>query len=157
LRDIGARGLAIAAHGADLRLTGPTERMDGELVARIRAAKPDLVAHLSAPAGLPLTPLQSAYLFGRGDLAELGDVASPVYHGIEGCWDLTRLQRALRAVVARHPALRTEITAEGRQLVHAEVPVHLRVRDLRALPARAREQVRAAQRERCSHTILPLS
>ena len=156
LRDIGARGLSITASGGDLRLQGPTEKMDADLIARIRVAKPDLVAHLATPAGHPLTPLQRGYLLGRGDMVELGGGASHVYHEIEGHWDVARLQQALRAVVERHSALRTGFTADGRQVVHEDVPVHIRVRDLRALPLRARQEALTAYRERASHRVLPL-
>jgi amino acid adenylation domain-containing protein len=156
LRDIGSRGLSITATGGDLRLQGPTERVDADLVARIRASKPDLVKHLSTPAGAALTPLQRGYLLGRGDLVELGGTASHVYHEIEGHWDVARLEKSLRAVVAGHSALRTGFTADGRQVVHEDVAVHIRVRDLRELPARARAQARAAYRERASHRVLPL-
>lgn len=155
LRDIEARGLSIAADGVDLRLTGPTERMDAELVGRIRAAKPDLLAHLAPPQGFALTPLQNAYLFGRGDLVELGGVASHVYHEIEGAWDVDRLTVALQAVVDRHPALRASFGEDGRQTIHDDVRVHVRVRDLRDLPARSREEALAAHRDRASHLVLP--
>ncbi|ASW55614.1 non-ribosomal peptide synthetase [Plantactinospora sp. KBS50] len=156
LRDIDARGLTITAADGDLRLQGPTDRMDADLVARIRAAKPDLVSYLGTPAGFPVTPLQRAYLLGRGDLVELGGGASHVYHEIEGHWDLPRLTAALRAVVTRHSALRTGFTPDGRQVVHEDVPVHIRVRDLRDLPERARDQVLRSYRERASHRVLPL-
>jgi len=156
LRDLSARGLTITATGGDLRLQGPTEAMDAELVARLRAAKPDLVAHLTGQAGLALTPLQGAYLYGRGELVELGNVASHVYHEIEGAWDVDRLERALQSVVDRHPALRASFTAEGRQVIHDHAAVHIRVRDLRSLPGRARQDSLAAYRHRCSHRMLPI-
>ncbi|MEV0972319.1 amino acid adenylation domain-containing protein [Microtetraspora glauca] len=156
LHDVTSRGLTLTAVGGDLRLQGPTERMDAELVARIRAAKPDLLAHLTAPAGLELTPLQGAYLYGRSELVELGNVASHVYHEIEGVWDVERLERALWAVVHRHDALRVSFTPDGRQIVHDRVPVRIRVRDLRALPERARLSSLESYRERCSHRMSPV-
>ncbi|MFV2104323.1 non-ribosomal peptide synthetase [Micromonospora sp. LOL_024] len=156
LRDIVSRGLSITADSGDLRLQGPTELMDADLVGRIRAVKPALVAHLTAAAGYPLTPLQRGYLLGRGEMVELGGTASHVYHEIEGHWDVARLEEALRAVVVRHSALRTAFTPDGRQVVHDDVSVRIRVRDLRPLPARARQETRAAYRERAAHRILPL-
>ena len=64
LAEIGARGLTITATGGDLRLQGPRDRIDAELVGRIRAGKPDLIEHLAAAAQreLPLTALQRSYL-----------------------------------------------------------------------------------------------
>ncbi|HEX6873808.1 MAG TPA: amino acid adenylation domain-containing protein [Micromonosporaceae bacterium] len=156
LRDLASRGLSITVSGTDLRLQGPTEQMDTDLVARIRAAKPDLIAHLAASTGLALTPLQAGYLLGRGDLVELGNVASHVYHEIEGAWDVPRLERALQSVVDRHSALRTSFTADGRQVAHDRAAVHIRVRDLRVLPDTARRDTLTAIRERCSHLVLPV-
>ncbi|MFF4690050.1 amino acid adenylation domain-containing protein [Streptomyces sp. NPDC001307] len=81
--------------------------------------------------------------------------AGNVYHEIEGHWDVARLEAALRTVVARHPALRTTFASDGCQVVHDDVPVHVRVRDLRQLPRRARDQARTAYRERASHRVAP--
>lgn len=157
LADIDARGLSIAIAGGDLRLQGSSERVDADLVDRIRTAKPQLLRHLEAPQGGPVTLLQRSYLVGRGDLIDLGGGASHVYHEIEGNWDVKRLEAALGSVVARHDALRTEFTAGGGQIVHDTVPVQIRTRDLRALPTADRERARAAYRERASHRVLPLS
>src|SRR5690242_17904564 len=104
LVDVAARGLSLSVAGSDLRLLGPRDRMDPELIGRIKAHKAELLAHLAPPAeGLGLTPLQRAYLVGRADV---GSVASHVYSEIEGCWDIDRLSAALAAVVARHDGLR---------------------------------------------------
>jgi amino acid adenylation domain-containing protein len=161
LRDVAARGLSITAAGQDLRLEGPRDRIDAELVGRIRAVKADLVAYLSAggtadgPA-VATTPLQRAYLFGRGELVELGNVASHVYHEIEGLWDVDRLEAALGSVVARHPALRTRFTADGHQVQLDDVPVRIGRLDLRPLPVAAREEARLALRAERSHRMLPV-
>ena len=123
LDEVAARGLRLTVSGEDLRLQGPQQRMDPELVSRIRAVKAELVRHLSAPepastepAGYPLTLLQRAFLIGRGNSVEIGNIASHIYHEIDGCWDIARLELALRTVVARHGALRTRFTADGRQV-----------------------------------------
>ncbi|MFD9621941.1 amino acid adenylation domain-containing protein [Streptomyces virginiae] len=155
LRETEALGLSVEVTDGQLHLHCLNETKHPALVANIKAAKSQLVAHLTASARRPLTPLQSAYLLGRSNTVELGG-ASHTYHEIEGHWDVTRLEEALRIVVSRHPALRTAFTSDGRQMVHADVPVHIRVRDLRALPIRAREQARAAHRERASHWVAPL-
>ena len=126
LREIESRGLRISAAGTDLRLQGPRERMDSDLIGRIKAHKEELVRHLTGAApdraeGFGLTPLQRSYLLGRGDLFEFGNVANHIYREIEGCWDLDRLEAALRSVVERHGMLRTRFTAEGRQVEQASV------------------------------------
>jgi pyochelin synthetase len=155
LREIEARGLSISAAGADLRLQGPRERMDPELIGLIRAHKEALIAHLDAPGGFPLTELQRSYLVGRGDAFEIGNVASHVYHEIEGAWDLDRLETALRRVVARHGMLRTRFTTDGRQVEEAAVDPRIGRLDLRGLTETAQHARRMALREQRSHRVLP--
>jgi pyochelin synthetase len=155
LREVEARGLSITAAGADLRLQGPRDRMDPELVRQIREHKAELIAHLDAPGAFPLTELQRAYLVGRGEAVELGGVASHVYHEIEGAWDVDRLEAALRAVVARHGILRTRFTADGRQVEDATADVRIERLDLRGRPEAEREATRMALRDERSHRVLP--
>ncbi|MCU4749731.1 MULTISPECIES: non-ribosomal peptide synthetase [unclassified Streptomyces] len=155
LREIEARGLALTSTGTDLRLQGPRDRMDTELLGLIRAHKADLIAHLGTPEGFPLTALQQSYLLGRGAHVEIGNVASHVYHEIEGAWDLDRLESALRTVVARHPALRTRFTPDGRQVTQSTVDVRVGRFDLRGASGEARREHRLALREERSHRVLP--
>jgi amino acid adenylation domain-containing protein len=161
LKEIEARGLRISATGADLRLQGPRERMDPDLIGRIRANKAALISHLNQveaadPTGSALTPLQRSYLLGRGDLFEFGNVANHIYREIEGCWDLDRLEAALRSVVDRHGALRTRFTADGRQIEEpAPVDVHIPRLDLRGRSAEEQHRIRLEIREERSHRILP--
>ncbi|MFE3204465.1 amino acid adenylation domain-containing protein [Embleya sp. NPDC059237] len=155
LREIEARGLTISAAGADLRLQGPRERMDPELLRLIKEHKAALVAHLDPPDGFALTDLQRSYLVGRGEHVEMGNVASHVYHEIEGAWDLDRLEAALRAVVARHDALRTRFTPDGRQVREAEVEVRIGRMDLRGASEATRHEHLRAERASRSHRILP--
>jgi pyochelin synthetase len=172
LRDIAARGLSIGVSGTDLRLQGPKERIDAALVGRIRAAKPALIDHLTRqqaeeagqaaqaareaePPGFAPTLLQRSYLIGRGDAVELGDIASHVYHEIEGAWDLDRLEAALRAVVARHGILRTRFTAEGRQVEEPSVDVRIERLDLSGLPEDAQRERLLDLRAQRSHRVLP--
>ena len=158
LAEIESRGLSVTVSGADLRLQGPKERMDPELVGRIKAVKPELVEHLSRPPepeGFAVTPLQRGYLVGRGDAVELGGVASHVYHELEGCWDLERLERALQSLVARHGMLRTRFTPEGRQVEQESAEIRVGRLDLRGLSAEQQNEQRLALREELSHRVLP--
>jgi len=158
LAEIESRGLSVTVSGADLRLQGPKERMDPELVGRIKAVKPELVGYLSQPPepeGFAVTPLQRGYLIGRGDAVELGGVASHVYHEIEGCWDLERLEGALRSVVARHGMLRTRFTADGRQIEHESAEIRIGRLDLRGQSAERQIVRRLALRRELSHRVLP--
>jgi pyochelin synthetase len=160
LREVEARGLRLTVSGSDLRLQGPRQRADPELVGRIRSAKAELISHLTAtlpaaPAGYPLTLLQRGYLIGRGSSVEVGNVASHVYHEIDGRWDLNALEAALRQVVACHGMLRTRFTADGRQVTEAAADLQLGRLDLRGEPEE-RQRARLAQlREERSHRILP--
>ena len=155
LREIESRGLTITIAGADLRLQGPRERMDVDLIGMIKRHKAELLAHLNPPAGFPLTELQRGYLIGRGELFEIGNVASHVYHEIEGSWDVDRLEAALRSVVARHDILRTRFVGEDRQVVEPEVAVCIERIDLRGRPEPEQRRFRAELREQRSHLVLP--
>jgi amino acid adenylation domain-containing protein len=161
LREIESRGLSITASGDNLRLQGPRERIDPELVGRIKAVKTELIAHLATsrtaePEGFAPTLLQRGYLIGRGDAVQMGNVASHIYHEIEGLWDLDRLEAALRSVVDRHGMLRTRFTADGRQ-VEEPAPTGVRIGrlDLREESESVRAERRRALREELSHRILP--
>ncbi|MGH3646892.1 MAG: non-ribosomal peptide synthetase [Micromonosporaceae bacterium] len=158
LAEIESRGLSISAAGEDLKLQGPRDRMDPELIGRIKEYKAQLVSHLSAERdpGFPTTPLQRSYLLGRGDLFEFGNVANHIYREIEGCWDLDRLDAAYRSVVRRHGMLRTRFTADGRQVEEPALP-ELRIPrlDLRGLDADEQRRMRQRLREERSHRVLP--
>ncbi|MFK0289900.1 amino acid adenylation domain-containing protein [Streptomyces sp. NPDC090442] len=150
LEEVSARGLSIVAAGQDLRLQGPRERVDADLVGRIRDVKAELLNHLDPDPGFALTPLQQGYLAGRDEVFELGNVASYVYHEIEGHWDVDRLQDALNAVVARHDCLRSRFTAAQTQVRQPEADVRIGRVDLRDDDGTGL----AAQRARWSHRML---
>jgi pyochelin synthetase len=155
LQEIEARGLSIAAVGADLRLQGPRERMDTDLIRLVKANKVDLLAHLGASGGFALTELQRSYLVGRGDGFDIGNVASHVYHEIHGAWDIDRLESALQSVIARHGMLRTRFTADGRQIEEARADLRIARLDLRGQTETAQRDRLMVLREQRSHRILP--
>ena len=155
LREVEQRGLRLTVSGQDLRLQGPQQRLDPDLLGQIKAAKAELVAHLTAAGGFPTTLLQRAYLIGRGDSVEMGNVASHVYHEIDGCWDIGRLERALRQVVARHGMLRTRFTTDGRQVTEPAADVGIGRLDLRGQPALVQQARLAVLRAERSHRVLP--
>jgi amino acid adenylation domain-containing protein len=151
LAELDERGLQVSAVGSDLRLQGPRERMDADLVDRIKEVKPELVAYLAAGSGKPLTPLQLSYLAGRADVFEMGNVASYVYHEIEGHWDVDRLEEALNAVIAEHDALRGRFTPQQTQVWQPAAHTTITRVDLRE----EGDSGLAAQRARWTHRILP--
>jgi pyochelin synthetase len=160
LREVEARGLRLSVSGPDLRLQGPQQRIDQELVGRIRSVKAELLDYLTAAqraeaTGYPLTLLQRGYLIGRGDAVEIGNVASHVYHEIDGCWDVEALESALRLVVARHGMLRTRFTADGRQVTEPIADARIDRLDLRGESAAEQQARLSALREQRSHRILP--
>ncbi|HEX3492344.1 MAG TPA: amino acid adenylation domain-containing protein [Streptosporangiaceae bacterium] len=158
LREVRERGLRLTVSGADLRLQGPQQRIDPGLIGRIKAVKAELISHLapeSPDAGYPLTLLQRGFLIGRGGAVEMGNVASHIYHEIDGCWDPDRLESALRSVAARHGALRTRFTADGRQVTEPGTGLVLGRLDLRGQPEASQQARLSELREQRSHRILP--
>ncbi|RFS84314.1 amino acid adenylation domain-containing protein [Actinomadura spongiicola] len=161
LGDLDSRGLRLTATGSDLRLQGPRERMDPDLIGRIKANKAELISHLAAAAEaaearFPLTPLQRGYLLGRDDIFEMGNVANHVYQEIEGHWDLDRLEAALAAVVRRHGMLRTGFTDDGQAEDETVAAPRIARVDLRDLSDDERRRRRLELREERSHRMLPL-
>ncbi len=160
LREVEARGLELTVSGTDLRLQGPQQRLDPELLGQIKAVKADLIGYLAAVQSaeanaFPLTLLQRGYLIGRGDSVEIGNVASHVYHEIDGCWDIDRLESALHLVVARHGMLRTRLTDDGRQVEELAADIRIGRLDLRGEPEAGQQERLSELREQRSHRILP--
>ncbi|HXP21346.1 MAG TPA: AMP-binding protein [Streptosporangiaceae bacterium] len=160
LREVRERGLGLTVSGNDLRLQGPKQRVDAELVGRIRAVKAELIDYLMAAQAaeansFPLTLLQRAYLIGRSESVEIGNVASHVYHEIDGCWDVDGLESALGQVIARHGMLRTRFTADGLAVTEPAVEARIDRLDLRGEPEASQQATLAALREQRSHRMLP--
>lgn len=105
----------------------------------------------------PLTDTQRAYLLGRGDVFELGNVSTHAYFEFEGDLDLDRFATAWRLLVERHDMLRAVIDPETlTQRVLPDAPPFVPdLVDLRAADARERERVLAELRERLSHEVRP--
>jgi amino acid adenylation domain-containing protein len=145
-----------------LRAIFDTPRL-GDLAATLRACAPQdrgpaLVADPAAAyAPFPLTPVQAAYWLGRQQLVVLGDVACHVYLELQCVpLDVPRLEAAWRAVITRHPMLRTVITPDGQQRVLPEVPPFtIPVGDYRAATRAEADAAVAALRTTLSHQVLP--
>ncbi len=104
-----------------------------------------------------LTQVQQAYWVGRDPELDLGGVAAYGYaeYDVPGL-DLERLETAWNRLIARHPALRTVVLADGRQQFLAEVPRYeIAVSDLRVCsPAERRERLQT-MRDELSHRVPP--
>lgn len=136
-------------------------RDPGLLAAPVGAAFPDLLRRGAAgavAAEAPLTPLQQAYLMGRGDHLPLGGVAMQEFREYRGRIDAGTLRRRLGDLVRRHRALRTRIDeARLRQRVAPEAALNLEELDLRALsPAEAERRIEALRAD-YAHRLCDLS
>ncbi|CAI1962079.1 Tyrocidine synthase III [Serratia ficaria] len=101
----------------------------------------------------PLTPLQQAYLLGRGDRWPLGGVAMHDFREYRGYrLDLPRLEARLKALVQHYAALRTCIDPlRHTQHVRPQAVVNLDRHDLRALGHEAAQRQADQLREGYSH------
>lgn len=103
-----------------------------------------------------LTPVQQAYLFGRSGDHALGGVGCHNYLEFDASdVDPQRLERAVRALIARHPMLRARFNADATQQVLPESPwPGLTVHDFRDLSAEDAAAAALELRDKLSHRIL---
>jgi pyochelin synthetase len=70
----------------------------------------------------PLSDIQQAYLIGRSDGAELGNISCQSYSEVEVVdWDHERFEAALQKIIERHEMLRCVVLPEGRQQILPQV------------------------------------
>jgi amino acid adenylation domain-containing protein len=112
----------------------------------------------AAEAERPLTPLQQAYLMGRGRHLPLGGVAMQDVREYRGRIVPDALRRRLADLVRRHDALRTHIDADRLvQRVAPDAVLNLEDLDLRGLsPGEAAQRIDAL-REHVAHRLCDLS
>uniref|UniRef100_UPI0030EE9682 amino acid adenylation domain-containing protein n=1 Tax=Ascidiimonas meishanensis TaxID=3128903 RepID=UPI0030EE9682 len=73
----------------------------------------------------PLNEIQQAYLVGRSDMYDLGNIGCHTYlEFMQQELDPARFEMALRAVIKRHDMLRMVINEEGKQQIIEEVPAY---------------------------------
>ncbi|GGO10057.1 hypothetical protein GCM10010116_20240 [Microbispora rosea subsp. aerata] len=104
----------------------------------------------------PLTPVQQAYLFGRAEHQPLGGVGCHNYLEFDVAEvDPPRFERAVRALIERHPMLRTKFGDDAMHRVLPESPWRgLTVHDFRARTAEEASAAALELRDRLSHRIL---
>ncbi|WP_436775396.1 amino acid adenylation domain-containing protein [Yinghuangia sp. YIM S09857] len=153
----------IAAWAELLAAATAPEEAAGEAAEAVAGEAPETAAEAADPSEpFPLAAMQHAYWVGRGDDQVLGGVAAHLYTefdrpGGAAPLDPERLEAAVRTLAARHPALRTRITPDGRQQVLPEaVGPLLTVEDLRDLPAPHVAERLDAIRDACSHQMLDI-
>ncbi|MDG4863787.1 amino acid adenylation domain-containing protein, partial [Streptomyces sp. T-3] len=103
----------------------------------------------------PLTDLQQAYLIGRTDAFELGNVSTSFLVEVDlDDTDLDRLAASFRHLVDRHDMLRAVVSGDGRQRVLAEVPDYrIATVDLRACDDTERARRLAEIHEEMRHQV----
>src|ERR1700690_3951265 len=70
-----------------------------------------------------LSDIQQAYLIGREEGVELGNIACHNYFEVDlADWDQERFEAALNKLIHRHEMLRCIVLPEGRQQILEEVP-----------------------------------
>ena len=107
-------------------------------------------------APFPLTDIQQAYLLGRNQGFELGNVATHGYREIDAVGlSVAQVQDAVNRLIARHDMLRAIVTDEGQQQVLPDVPAYvIAMTDLRNATPQQRDAQLTAIRERLSHQVL---
>ncbi|AOP45366.1 hybrid non-ribosomal peptide synthetase/type I polyketide synthase [Streptomyces lydicus] len=103
----------------------------------------------------PLTDLQHAYLVGRTDAFELGNVSTSFLVEIDLVeTDLDRLAASFRHLVDRHDMLRAVVSGDGHQRVLAEVPAYrIATVDLRTCDDAERARRLAEIHEEMRHQV----
>lgn len=100
-----------------------------------------------------LTPLQRAYLLGRGDQFPLGGVAMQEFRDYRGRLDISRFRQRLSQLVHDQPCLRTSIDRDAlTQHISGEDLLNLDEIDLRAMPpAQAWQRIEAMREDYAHH------
>jgi hypothetical protein len=96
------------------------------------AVQPDVLNRFEP---FPLTDLQQAYLIGRSEGIELGNISCHGYSEVDmEDWDRERFQTALQKIIDRHEMLRCVVLPEGLQQILSSPPKYeIKVDDLRRL------------------------
>ncbi|MCJ2875110.1 amino acid adenylation domain-containing protein [Rhizobium pusense] len=121
-----------------------------ESVERFGAAMPEQLADKKGNAmERPLSPLQKAYLLGRGTHLPLSGVAMQEFREYRGSIDPALLRTRLSAMVERHESLRTRIDERRLvQIVSGEAEINLDMIDLSDIsPAAAEARIDAVRRD----------
>jgi hypothetical protein len=151
LQELDQLGIELWPQGERLCYRIPKGVAEPDLLDRLRAMKTEILAelHRQRPPiedlppivpepgrrGEPFSPsaIQQAYLIGRTDLFELGNLGPTSY--VELDWrdlDVERLERAWRRLIERHDVLRAVALDDGRLRILEEVPpAPIAVEDLR--------------------------
>ena len=135
-----------------LRLSAARRQTASKKDAGLPAVQPDVKNRFDP---FPLTDLQQAYLIGRSEGIELGNISCHGYAEVDmEDWDRERFQAALQRIIDRHEMLRCVVLPEGRQqILSSGTQYEIKVNDLRKLDAATSAARLASIRSRMSHQI----
>jgi len=135
-----------------LRLSLARRQAAAKKDAGLPAVQPDLQNRFEP---FLLTDLQQAYLIGRSEGIELGNISCHGYAEVDiEKWDRERFQSALQRIIDRHEMLRCIVLPEGRQqILSSGTQYEIKVNDLRKLDAAAAADRLDFIRARMSHQI----
>lgn len=103
----------------------------------------------------PLNNIQMAYLIGRNEKFELGNISTHYYAEIESKIDILRFEESINKVISHQPMLRTIIYKTGEQEVLESVPRYLiDVIDISMLSEKEKEEKILFYRDSMSHTMI---
>ena len=135
-----------------LRLSSAKRQAAPKKDASLPAVRPDVQNRFEP---FPLTDLQQAYLIGRSEGIELGNISCHGYAEVDmEDWDRERFQTALQRIIDRHEMLRCIVLPEGRQqILSSGTQYEIKVTDLRKLDAAAAAARLDSIRVRMSHQV----
>ena len=115
-----------------LRLSSAKRKAAAKKDTGLPAVQPDVLNRFEP---FPLTDLQQAYLVGRSEGIELGNISCHGYSEVDmEDWDRERFQTALQKIIDRHEMLRCVVLPEGLQQILSSPPKYeIKVEDLRGL------------------------
>src|ERR1700674_4793201 len=135
-----------------LRLSSAKRQAASKKDAGLPAVQPDERNRFEP---FPLTDLQQAYLIGRSEGIELGNISCHGYAEVDmEDWDRERFQSALQKIIDRHEMLRCIVLPEGRQqILPCPQKYEIKVNDLRKQDAAATAARLDSIRARMSHQV----
>ena len=137
-----------------LQLSKVSHRARPESTAALPKAQPDPQNRFEP---FQLSDIQQAYLIGRQEGVELGNIACHNYFEVDlADWDQQRFEAALNQLIVRHEMMRCIVLPEGSQEILKEVP-HYQVKcaDFQELNTEAAEAHLEKVRQEMSHYVHP--
>lgn len=123
------KGINIWQEDGRLKYRIRKKDVDKSILLELNLYKQEVIEYLSQKSGMissgkfATTPIQLAYILGREDNFELGNINAHYYMEFRcGELELKKLEIALNKVINKNPALRTIINSDGTQQVLEEIP-----------------------------------